>query len=107
MKKRLIIIFLLLVLNPGMTTSHGEHPKNGGEETDPKAFKILKEELTDPQTGLPRTLNPNLFKGKTKLAYQIAIEIPEVLAQIPCFCECESFGHENLLDCFIDQHGAG
>jgi len=61
-----------------MAVAHGEHPKAGGEET-----------------------------GKARRAYQIAREIPDVAAQMPCFCDCGAFGHENLLDCFIDQHGAG
>jgi hypothetical protein len=87
--------------------AHGDHSSAVGEETDPEAFKILKEKSIDPKTGLPKTLDPNLFKGKTKRAYEVAKEIPEVLAQMPCFCECEAFGHENLLDCFVDRHGAG
>jgi len=87
--------------------AHGEHPKAPGVEPDPKAFKILKEKSIDPKTGLPRTLDPDLLKGRAKRAYQIAREIPEILVQMPCFCECEAFGHENLLDCFIDEHGAG
>ncbi len=61
--------------------------------------------MINPQTGLPRTLAPSLFKGKAKEAYQVATEIPEFLAQMPCFCDCEPYGHENLLDCFIDKHG--
>ena len=100
-----ILIFVSLTSSLGMV--HGEQPKAPGEETDAKAFKILKEKSIDPKTGLPRTLDPNLFKGRAKRAYQIAREIPEVLAQMPCFCECEVFGHEHLLDCFIDEHGAG
>ncbi len=86
---------------------NGECDKTFAEETDPKAFKIMKEKMINPETGLPKTLDPDLFKGKAKRAYQVAREIPEILAQIPCFCECEPFGHENLLDCFIDNHGAG
>lgn len=40
-------------------------------------------------------------------AYRIAHEIPEVLAQQPCYCNCgDSFGHESLLDCFASDHGA-
>ena len=78
-----------------------------GQETDPEAFKVLKEKSLNPKTGLLKTLDPNLFKGKAKQAYQIAREIPEILAWMPCFCECEAYGHENLLDCFIDRHGAG
>ncbi len=83
-----------------------DHPKILTQETLPEAFKILRERSIDPKTGLPRTLDPNLFRGKAKRAYQVAREIPDVLAQMPCFCECEAFGHENLLDCFIDNHAA-
>lgn len=38
-------------------------------------------------------------------AYRIAREIPDVLAQLPCYCG-ESFGHRSLLDCFATDHGA-
>lgn len=106
----LINIFILLTFFALTTVSalaNGEHPKTLEQETDPKAFKILKDKSIDPKTGLPKTLDPHHFKGKARQAYQIAKEMPEVLAQIPCFCDCDAFGHENLLDCFIDQHGAG
>jgi hypothetical protein len=93
-----------LILTSNLAMANGDHPS---QVTDRKEFKILKEESIDPKTGLPKTLDPNLFKGKAKRAYLVAKEIPEVLAQMPCFCECEAFGHESLLDCFIDRHGAG
>jgi hypothetical protein len=63
--------------------------------------------MTDPKTGLPKTLDPNFIKGEDREGYQVAKEIPEILAQLPCFCGCEAFGHENLLDCFVDEHGVG
>jgi len=102
-----IIVLICLTFTTSLAMANGEHSKTLIQETDPKAFKILKEKSIDPKTGLPKTLDPNLFKRKAKEAYQIAKEIPEVLAQIPCFCECEAYGHENLLDCFIDSHAAG
>jgi hypothetical protein len=98
---------ILLYITSGFVMVQEDHPKTLSQETDPKAFKILKEKSIDPKTGLPKTLDPGLFRGKVKKAYQIAKEIPEVLAQMPCFCECDVYGHENLLDCFIDSHGAG
>jgi hypothetical protein len=107
MTQKAINILIFITLTSSLVMANGEHPKAMEEVTDPKEFKILKERLTDPKTGLPKTLDPNLFKGKAKRAYQVAKEIPEVLARMPCFCECEAFGHESLLDCFIDQHGAG
>jgi Protein of unknown function with PCYCGC motif len=85
----------------------GEPSKAFTQEANPEAFKIMKKKAVNPETGLPKTLDPSLFKGKPKKAYEVAKQIPAILAQVPCFCECEAFGHENLLDCFIDNHGAG
>jgi hypothetical protein len=107
MLKKILSVFIFLILSSSIAVANGEHPKTLKQETDSKAFKILKEKSIDAKTGMPKTLDPHLFKGKARQAYQIAKEIPEVLAQIPCFCDCDVFGHENLLDCFIDQHGAG
>ncbi len=107
MFRKILFLFILLNFSSGMALANGEHPKTLKQETDPKAFKILKERSIDPQTGLPKTLDPHHFRGKAKQAYQIAKDIPGVLAQMPCFCDCDVFGHENLLDCFIDQHAAG
>lgn len=54
---------------------------------------------------LPPTLDPAKFKGADiRAAYQVAKEIPEVLAQQPCYCYCERQGHRGLLDCFRTQH---
>src|SRR3990172_4943197 len=103
MFRTLLGIVGFLILTSSLAMANGEHPS---QVTDPKEFKILKEKSIDLKTGLPKTLNPNLFKGKARQAYQMAREIPEVLAKMPCFCECEAFGHENLLDCFVDRHGA-
>lgn len=54
-------------------------------------------------------LSPTLFSDeKTRAAYEVAKDIPEVLEQLPCFCGCmTSFGHKNNLFCFKDQHGSG
>src|SRR3989442_1599659 len=54
-------------------------------------------------------LSPSLFDdARTRAAYQVAKDIPEVLEQLPCFCGCmSSFGHKNNLFCFKDQHGSG
>ena len=107
MLKIFTVPFILFCLASSLVMTAAEHPKELTQETDQKAFKLLKEKSIDPQTGLPKTLDPSLFRGKAKQAYQIAKEIPKVLSQMPCFCECEASGHENLLDCFIDRHGAG
>jgi hypothetical protein len=55
----------------------------------------------------PATLEPASFKQtEVREAYQTAKEIPEVLAQQPCYCYCQRKGHRSLLDCFKTDHAA-
>ena len=64
-------------------------------------------------TGLPSgdyhnvvTLDPAMFQGPVRDAYLAAREHPELLAQLHCYCGCDRLhGHNNLLDCFRDNHG--
>ena len=57
---------------------------------------------------LTPTLDPKQFSVPYVVkAYQLAKEIPEVLAQQPCYCYCDTgFGHQSLLDCHKDNHSA-
>lgn len=59
---------------------------------------------------LPQTLPASDFRDHPLVAqaYEIAHEIPLVLAQQPCYCHCDrEFGHGSLLDCFTSTHTAG
>jgi hypothetical protein len=54
------------------------------------------------------TLDPAMFTGRTRDAYQAAKDVPEVLSEVDCYCGCmENSGHQNNLFCFMDQHGVG
>ena len=56
---------------------------------------------------LPPTMRPELFEGNVRRAYQVALDIPKTLAQLPCYCHCDrGHGHKSLHSCFIDEHGA-
>lgn len=56
---------------------------------------------------LDPTLSPDIFTGSAKAAYKAVKEIPEVIAQMPCFCRCDrALGHKSLHTCFKDDHGA-
>jgi hypothetical protein len=53
------------------------------------------------------TLDPGGFTGEVALAYQVAREIPGVLDQLHCHCNCHSqYGHASLLSCYTDGHAA-
>ena len=57
---------------------------------------------------LPATLPPDMFSGTVRQAYQVAADMPGVLAELNCHCGCDSSqGHRNLLDCFSDTHAVG
>lgn len=52
-------------------------------------------------------LDGRYFTGRTGDAYRAAAEIPDLLDQLYCYCECErSVGHKSLRSCFVDLHGA-
>ena len=54
---------------------------------------------------------------QVEAAYQYTIENPELLENIPCYCNCYRQGHKSVEDCFVkefkddekvvfDEHGA-
>jgi uncharacterized protein with PCYCGC motif len=56
---------------------------------------------------LAPTLPAGGFIGKTREAYSVAKKIPQTLAQLPCYCECDrGFGHKSLHTCFVDDHAS-
>jgi hypothetical protein len=53
------------------------------------------------------TLDPARFVGKAAVTHQIARDIPDVLDELYCYCECDkSVGHRSLLSCYTDGHAA-
>src|SRR5437588_9363025 len=68
------------------------------------------QQLTASGAKLVYTMDPSYFSKdpKARAAYQAAQDVPEVLAELPCFCGCMSaMGHESNLFCFRDEHGSG
>jgi hypothetical protein len=56
---------------------------------------------------LPPVLPASQFTGLTRAAYAAVKEIPQTIAQLPCYCHCdEGFGHKSLQTCFVDDHAA-
>jgi hypothetical protein len=56
---------------------------------------------------LPATLAPAQFTDPSiREAYAMALKMPHVLAQQPCYCWCSKMGHHSLLDCYRSNHAA-
>lgn len=83
--------------------SHSESAHNHS----PSASHVPAFQTASQARKLAPTLTPAQFMGKTRDAYLVAQEIPQTLAQLPCYCHCdESFGHKSLQTCFVDDHAA-
>lgn len=93
----LVVFIIAGLLAWGWVSSRG--PKRGPvAELNPSGY--ARRETRAP-------LSSSLFVGQTARAYQVASEIPEVLDQLYCYCECDKhMGHKSLLSCFADSHGA-
>lgn len=88
--------------SPGTSGSRPEAPRPAGNPTG-----IVPAHYENPPGALPPTLAPDKFPGKTRQAYQSAKEIPQTLAQLPCYCHCDrGMGHKSLHSCFEDDHAA-
>lgn len=79
----------------------------GSKGTDPHADLLYSSTGVHQRHENGEPLSPTLFVGQTARSYQIAHEIPEILDQLYCYCECDKhMGHKTLLSCFIDSHAA-
>ena len=50
------------------------------------------------------TKDPLTVSPAAQTAYHVAQQKPKLLAQLPCFCYCDRFGHGSLHDCFVSDH---
>jgi uncharacterized protein with PCYCGC motif len=53
---------------------------------------------------LAPTLDPATVSPAARAAYVVAQKKPKLLAQMPCFCYCDRFGHQSLHDCYVTTH---
>jgi len=84
-----------------ISPSHDGHNHQPGQRVP--AFQADAASLKN----LGPTLRPEDFIGKTREAYRVVKQIPETIAQLPCYCSCdEAFGHKSLYSCFEDDHAS-
>jgi hypothetical protein len=123
MKKNwlLIVVVLLLLVAAGVVlvprmsnqvtpiTDEHTHTAANRPTTTASGAKLLPAylEQAPSRSSLKPTLAPEKFAGLTRDAYKAVREIPETIAQMPCYCYCDrSFGHKSLYSCFEDDHAA-
>lgn len=98
------IVLIVLYSAAFYKTLHSKPTRSQPESADVVPAYYSRAEDAMP---FPATLDPGIFKRiDVHEAYQVAKEIPDVLAQQPCYCYCQRKGHRGLLDCFKTDHGA-
>jgi hypothetical protein len=76
------------------------HPHS--DKTVPAFF-----EKAPSRASLGPTLEPAKFTGLVREAYSAVREIPQTIAQMPCYCHCDrGMGHKSLYSCFEDDHAS-
>ena len=121
--KFLLIILFILALGAGtlvVLNSRGNATEMAHEQAGPTATqdtappadnhaapRVPAYQSASEARNLPATLPASQFVGKTREAYEAAKKIPQTLAQLPCYCECDKgFGHKSLHTCFTDDHAS-
>jgi hypothetical protein len=64
-------------------------------------FGVVKSYLSG-ESKLPEAAQRN---PRVKEAYLFALEHPDLLEKIPCFCGCANTGHKSNKDCYYDHEG--
>jgi len=123
--KFLLLILVILALGAGTvvmlkpgggaTEINHQHaaPTVAAPDTAPAAVhqaepRVPAYQSASEAVNLPPTLPVSGFVGKTREAYEVARKIPQTLAQLPCYCECDlGSGHKSLHTCFVDDHASG
>ena len=122
MNKKLVFTILLLVTSGLIAVAYLRPPQSGERRASSVSSSTPQSELPtlasnlsalvpahyeSAPDSLPPTLAPERFPGKTRQAYQAAKDIPQTLAQLPCYCHCDrGMGHKSLHSCFEDDHAA-
>jgi hypothetical protein len=108
----LLITAAVIVINSARTkapvaeSDNHNHTPVDKYAYDPKRVPAHLEEAPA-IASLGPTLSPEKFVGDTRIAYRYVKEIPQTIAQLPCYCNCDrSAGHKSLYSCYEDDHAA-
>ena len=109
----LLIVAVVLVINSARTTTVAPATETADHShSAPPATTVEKEipaHYEEPPSvkSLGPTLPPEQFFGSAREAYTVVREIPQTIAQLPCYCHCDrGMGHKSLYSCFVDDHAS-
>jgi hypothetical protein len=107
----LILAGLLVTFQTLHQRKHARQPVGPAEQTvspaqstptPPMSEQALKDTVWDPQwPPLPHAGTPAKPLDEVRAMYAFAARHPDALQYAPCYCSCESGGHESVRDCFV------
>lgn len=100
MKKFIFPMLLSSLIISGCSSNNTQEAEGGHEHAEPQQPKLeYKIGSNDWSVVTALTDSPKVLE-----AYQFAVEHPEVLDYMPCYCGCyEEDGHTNNTQCFVDS----
>jgi len=109
-----LLVAAVLIVNSGRTSQPAAPPMDHQASQTPvePAVRTIEPipahyETAPSRASLGPTLEPEKFTGPVRDAYRAAREIPQTLAQLPCYCHCDrGMGHKSLYSCYEDEHAA-
>jgi len=103
-----IIMVNSRVTTPAVPAHNHEAAETPVQPAPPTAQTMPAHYETAPsRSSLGPTLEPEKFTGLVREAYRAAREIPQTLAQLPCYCHCDrGMGHKSLHSCYEDDHAS-
>jgi Protein of unknown function with PCYCGC motif len=116
--KVLVIGFVVLVIAAGLlykqekgmeAAKRNEHVASSAPmpQMQPTPRVPAYSPVAPAKDSLQKTLPPEQFFGQAREGYQKVREIPETIAQLPCYCHCDMhLGHKSLHTCFETEHAA-
>jgi hypothetical protein len=109
----IILIVVFVIQSDNASSGEHAHQKSILQQPigtpQPRADARVPAHFTDIKEVHPLapTLAPEQFFGTARQAYKVAREIPETLAQLPCYCYCdETIGHKSLHTCYESDHSS-
>ncbi len=107
----LLIVAAMLVINSARTSRPVPETQSRSQAAEEAPFDKKRVPAHYPEAPTLKSLGPTLapeqFRGQTRDAYRAVREIPQTIAQLPCYCHCDrGMGHKSLYSCFEDDHAA-
>jgi hypothetical protein len=109
----LLLVAAVLMVNSRNTSAPAPAPDHQAShapiERPATTANTMPAHYTQPpsRSSLGPTLEPEKFTGPVREAYRAAREIPQTLAQLPCYCHCDrGMGHKSLFSCYEDDHAS-